>query len=440
MISSPGLGSGLDVSSIVRQLVSLERQPIDALQTKQSEYRSQISSYGRLKSALSNFQSSMDNLKALRNFEVYTGVSSDTDSLTAETSISASEGSFSVNITNLAVAHKMGSAAFADTGTTTIGNAGDTMDITINGQTLSVDYGGMTLGQIRDAINSAANADPNVDLTASIISENATSHRLVLTSGNTGTDYTINPTFKDSGGGAIADPLTLGTIVPAENASVTIDNTYTITRNSNSIDDAIDGVTLNLAKVTASPVTLDINRDTQAVKDNVKTFVEAYNSLKNTFSSLRQGNLEGDSTIRTIESQIRSALNTAPTGLTTSLEYLAQVGVEIQREGNMTLDESKLEDAMASDFEGVAQLFANDNQGYVYRMESLVNDLLDIEGFVKSREDGLQSRIDTIDSRVSRMEYRLGLYEDGLRAQFTNLDVMMAQMQQTSTFLANQLF
>lgn len=435
MISSPGIGSGLDVSAIIAQLVAVERAPIDALVQDKQDFENQISSYGLLTSALSNFQDSMQNLKSVNNFEVYKGVSSDDLSLTATTTSSASPGSYTIDITNLAVAHKMGSAAFADTGTTLIGTAGDKMTLTINGKSIVVDYGGKTLSQINADINSAAGLSTDVDLTSSIVSETSTSNRLVLTSGKTGTVNDISVSFANSAGTPIADPFTMATIVLSEDATFTIDGTYSLTRSSNTVDDAITGVTLNLL-AQKTGLTLDVNRDLQAVEDNVNSFITAYNSIMSTLDSLQTGALEGDSTVRSVENQIRDVLNTAPSGLSTTLKYLAEVGVSLDRDGVMSLDSTKLNTAMTADFSGVAELFANDNQGYVFRLENLTKDLLSIDGYIQAREDGLQDRVDTLDDRIADMEYRLASYEDGLRAQYSNLDILISTMQQTSSFLA----
>lgn len=440
MISAAGIGTGLDISSIINQLMTLERRPLNALEDRKSGYQSQLSAVGQLKSALNTFESSMDDLKKLSRFEVYKATSSDEDVFTAETSISANPGSFSVQVNNLAVAHKAGSAAQADKDTTTFGNTGDKMQITIAGNTLEVDTGGKTLSEIRNAINSAAQADENVDVSASIVKESDSSYHLVLTSGDTGTQNTMSFAFVDSGGGAVADPLTMGTIVNAEDASVTIDGTFSITSQSNKIDDAIDGVTLNLKDDTSVDThTLDISRDIDAVAKSVQSFVDAYNSLRGTTSSLRNGQLEGDSTVRNVESQIRNVLNTEPTGLSGSFSYLAQVGVSLQRDGTMSLDKSKLEDALNSDFEAVADLFADNDQGYVYRLAAQVDSLTEIDGFIDGRKQGIEGRIETIDARISDFEYRLVLIEERLRSQFTALDVLVGQLQSTGNFLSNQL-
>ncbi len=436
MITAGGVGSGLDVEGLIRQLMTIERQPLQALEKKKSDYNARISALGKLNSAVADFQTAIGKLKSTTDFEVFSTTSSDKSVLTATANSNAAVGTFNILVQQLATAHKLGSAAVADTGTTTFGNAGDTLTITVNGKSFTVASGGKTLAAIRDAIN---NATDNVGVKASIISESASSHRLILTSDSTGTANTITTAFKDSAGNTVADPLSLATIAAAQDAKIQVDGTYTIVRGSNSISDAISGVTLNLQAVSTTPVTLAIGRDTGTVKKNVQAFIDAYNSLHSTLESLRTGQLEGDSTVRSIESRIRNILNTAPSGLTSSYQYLSQVGVSLNKDGVMTLDGTRFDKAIAADFHGVAQVFANDSQGYLFRLDSAMTQILDPKGVIESRKDGLGKRIKLVDTRISNMEYRLQLIEKRYRRQFSALDALLGQMKATSNFLAQRL-
>jgi flagellar hook-associated protein 2 len=131
--------------------------------------------------------------------------------------------------------------------------------------------------------------------------------------------------------------------------------------------------------------------------------------------------------------------NVAPTGLTSEYDALSEVGIKTNRDGTLSLDATVLDTALKDDFEGVAQLFANDDQGYAFRLEALADDFLDIDGVIDSRTDGLDARIKDLTTQKSEMEYRLDIVESRLRKQFTTLDVMVMQMQSTSSYLAQQL-
>lgn len=435
MISSPGVGSGLDVQTIVRQLMAIESRPLQTLQKSQSTLDAQVSAYGRFRSAISTFQTALDDLKTLDAFQIHSATSSNTDAVTAEADSTATPGTVNVQVNRLAQAHKQGSLAKADTGTTTLGGSGDQMTITVDGNAVAVNAGGMTLAQIRDAVNAA-----DAGVTASIVSETSSSHRLVLTATETGTDKAMSLSFS----GTLGTDLGMSTInnigsLAELDAEIVIDNTYTITRSSNTIDDAVNGLTLTLKDETTSAATLTIARDTAAVTESIQSFVDAYNALRSTITGLRGKELKSDSTLRSIEAQIQSVLNTPPTGLTGSFDYLSQVGVSIQKDGTMKLDSDVLDAAMTADYSGVAEVFAHDDQGYVYRLDASLSDLMEIDGLIDSREDGLKANRKSLETRIENMEYRLGLIEKRYRAQFTALDTMLGQMQSTSAFLAQQL-
>lgn len=435
MISSPGIGSRLDVQSIVTQLMSLERRPLQILQQSKSNLDAQLSAYGRFRSALSSFQTALKDLKSVDAFKVYSATSSNSDALTASADADAAIGTLDVQINRLAQAHKQGSQAIADTGTTTLGGAGDQMTISVDGTDTVLDLGGMTLSQIRTAINEA-----DAGVTATIISENASSHRLVLTSTETGSAKAMSLSFS----GTLGTDLGMATInnvgsLAELDAEIVVDNMYTITRGSNTINDAIDGLTLTLKAETASAATLTMARDTEAVAESVQKFVDAYNALRSTITSLRGKELKSDSTLRSVEAQIQAIFNTPPDGLDASFSHLSQIGASIQKDGTMKLDKTALTDAIATDFDGVAQLFANDDQGYMYRLDAAVTGLLQSDGLLDGREDGIKERQKSVTSRIDNMQYRLQLVEQRYRAQFTALDAMLGQMQGTSQFLLQQL-
>jgi flagellar hook-associated protein 2 len=436
MISAPGVGSGLDVNSIVNQLMEIERQPLNRLESSKKDLQVQLSAFGQLNSALSTFQSALGDLKTVDAFEVYKAVSSDEGAFTATADSSAAPGSIDIQVVRLAEVHKMGSLAIADTDTTALGRAGDKMTFTVNGNAFTVDGGGMTLSQLADAINDAPD---NTGVSATIISENSGSNRLVLTSAETGNANAINL----SATGRLDRDLDLADINdPAQlDSELLVDGLYTVTRSGNTIDDAISGVTLNLIAETSTEVQLKVSRDTESVTESVQAFVDAFNELKTTIDSLSgEGNdLEADNTLRSIESQIQAVFNTPPSAADGAFTYLSEIGVSFQRDGKLSLDSGALQNAIDIDFAGMAELFAGGDQGYLFRADALISNLVQADGLIDIRQDGLNSRIDRVDQRISDMEYRLGLREQRLLNQFNTLDTLMGQLQGTSAFLTQQL-
>ncbi len=436
MISAPGVGSGLDVGSIVDQLMAIERRPLNRLESSKQDLQVQLSAFGTLKSSLASFQTALSDLKTLNAFEVYKADSADETAFTATADSTAATGFTDIQVVSLAEAHKMGSLAIADTDTTTLGGAGDQATFTVNGNAFTVNGGGMTLSQLRDAINDAPD---NTGVSATIITENTGSNRLVLTSTATGNANAINLAFTgslgtDLGLTDINDSLQL-------DSQLLVDGLYTITRSSNTISDAISGITLNLKGETTAAVQLSVSRDTASVTESVQAFVDAYNELQTTIDSLSgKGNdLEADNTLRSIENQIKGIFNTPPGTINSSFTYLSEVGVSFQRDGKLSLDSGSLQKAIDSDFAGMAELFANDAQGYLFRVDALVSTFVQTGGLIGSRQDGLNTRIDTVDQRILDMEFRLELREQRLLSQFTALDTLMGELQGTSAFLTQQL-
>ena len=436
MISAPGVGSGLDVNSIVDQLMAIERQPLNRLESSKRDLEVQLSAFGKLNSALTSFQSALGDLKTVNAFEVYKAESYDESAFTATADSSSAPGSNDIQVVSLAEAHKMGSQAIADTDSTTLGRNNDTMTITVNGDAFTVDGGGMTLSQLKDAINDAPD---NTGVSATIISENSGSHRLVLTSAETGNANAIELSIsrrleQDLGLSDINDPNQL-------DAELLVDGLYSITRSSNTIDDAISGITLNLLAETSTDVQLKVSRDTGSVTESVQAFVDAFNELKTTIDSLSgEGNdLEADNTLRGIENQIQSVFNTPPSAMNGSFTHLSEVGVSFQRDGKLSLDSAALQNAIDTDFAGMAEVFAHDDQGYLFRVDTLISDIIQADGLIDIRQDGLNSRMDRVDQRIADMEYRLELREQRLLDQFNTLDTLMGQLQGTSAFLSQQL-
>ncbi|QYZ65529.1 MAG: flagellar filament capping protein FliD [Gammaproteobacteria bacterium (ex Lamellibrachia satsuma)] len=434
-ISSPGLGSGLDVSAIVDQLMLLEQAPIQNLQAKEAGYLTQISAFGQLRSSLASFQDTVGKLNGFTDIDLFSAKSGNEAVFTAKADNDAAAGSYDILVQNLAEAHKMGSASFADSDTTVVGNAGDTMTLTIGTDSFTVDIGGKTLSEIEQAINEATD---NSGISAGIIQENSGSFYLTLTSEKTGLENAMSLSFADSGSNSIADPLTMAQTQAAADAQLLVDNSYTITRSSNSISDAIQGVTLELLSTSVDEVSLNVDRDFGVVQNTVQSFVDAYNSLRDTLTALGGGELSGDGTLRMLEQQISSMIG-SKVDVDGAYSYASNIGISFQKDGSIQLDASALTDALESDFDSVTKLFSDDDQGVAYRLDALVEEMLDPEGLINAREDGLNARVENLQDQRESMEYRLVQTEARYLAQFSGLDTLMSRLSATSDFLAQQL-
>jgi len=439
-ITAGGVGSGLDINGIVSQLMALERQPVYKLESKVRGYESQLSAFGKIRSALSSFESAMEGLGSLDKFKVYSTSSSDDDVLTASADSNAAAGIYSMEVTRLAQNHKLGSSEI-DKADLFSGN----LAITVDGSLLSIDTSGLTLEGIRNAINEDSG---NPGVTATIINTGGDNQRLILTADESGTakSITVDETTLSndtSGPGASALGLTianrdkngvlLGSIAELD-ANYSIDG-YALTSASNEVSGAIDGISFNLKDIGTS--TLSLNRDTDEIKENVQEFVKAYNNLYSTLNDLGKGELQGDSSVRSIQSAIRGVYTTAPTGLTGTYTALVQLGLNSDSTtGELSLDSSDLETALDTDFQSVAELFAHDDQGFAYRLSDIAGTLLENNGVVHSREEGLRSRIDDAEDDIISLESRLEYKEAALRAKYASLDSLIGSMQSTMSFVS----
>lgn len=384
-ISSAGVGSGLDVASIVQQLMSLESRPLAALNTKEAKYQAQITAYGSLKGALSSFQSTVAALATPAKFTGVTANLADATVATASASSAATAGSYALEVQSLAQAHKLKSGTFATT-STTVGSGTITIQFgtysggvfTLNPDkpagTVTINSNQSSLAGVRDAINAAG-----VGVSASIIND-GTGNRLVIASKDSGLANALKITVADADlantdmsglSQLVHDASTGGTTnltqtVAAQNAVVVVDG-ISISKSSNTITDAIEGVTLNLLKAnTPATTTLTVARDTAGTQAAVQSFVNAYNSLNKTLTDLsrydaatnKSSILTGDATVRSVQTQLRRVFNTALPTAGGGLTALADVGISFQKDGTLKLDTAKLTAVLSDTTKDVSTLFA----------------------------------------------------------------------------------
>lgn len=388
-ISSPGIGSNLDVNSIVSQLVAAEASgPTALLNNKEASYQAKLSAFGSLSSALSSFQSALKTLNTQSTFQAFSATSSDTSIFSASASAKATAGTYGINVTQLAQAASLATAGQAST-SATIGTGATTtlsfefgsvsggvftQDSTRTTGSVTIDTTNNSLQGIRDAINNA-----NIGVTATIVSDgSAAPNRLVIKSNSTG--ETSNIKIGVTGDATLAGLLTYdpaGTqnmtqTAAGQDAKLTV-NGISITSPGNTVTGAIEGVTINAAKVGTSQLT--VARDTSGVAANVNAFVKAYNELNTTIKQLtavstaktsdgsldtsQSGALIGDSAVRNIQSQIRKIMATPLSDSTSSLTTLSQVGISIDRNGVMSVDSTKLTAAMNKNMRDVTALFSS---------------------------------------------------------------------------------
>lgn len=455
-ITSAGLGSGLDVNSIVTQIMQLERAPLTKLRGQISQTNTQISDMGKLKSAVSDLQTSARNLRSIDAFNVFSAKTGSAEFFSATTSSTATPGTYNVTVDSIARAQSLASTQTFSSKTDAVATDNAQLAFTINGEVKTVDISsGASLTDIKDEINQAA-----IGVAATVVNTGSAAvpvYKLVLMSSQAGTAGQISSIQASVGGDSAVngglDFVEFGLTQPdppaaqlplmetkqaATDAQVTI-NGITLTSGSNSISDALDGVTLNLSK--EGSTTLTIANDQEKINEKVQAFVDAYNKVYNMTKSLRSGSFKGDSTLLSVQSQLAEVLQTPSASVAGSTyEYLSQIGIAIQKDGTLALDKTKFAAAMNADATTVKKLFTNtSDDGFMDRFNVTTGRMLDPEGLLSTRTKGLEDRVKVYQRSADSMEQRLELREATIRAQYTALDSTVARMKNMSSFLSSRL-
>ena len=443
-LATPGLGSGLDINGLVSKLMAVEQQPLTQINTQESSYQSQISAYGTIKGYLSAFQTAAQNLESSANFTVTKASVADTTVLSATSSATAVAGNYNVAVTQLAQAQKLASAGYASTSTAVASgtlpvtltlNYTDTSKTAVN---ISIDSSNNTLTGIRDAINNA-----NAGVSASIIND-GTNNRLILSSETSGAIGAVSLSSTDAGLGALATGMTTATA--AQDAKFTVDG-IAIQKSSNAVTDAIQGVTLNLAKIGTSQVS--VATDTASITTNIQQFVSAYNSLQSSIKSNTSYDatnntpsvLTGDSTTRYIQQTFLNIFNTDVPGAPSGQSNLTDIGITFQADGTLAVDSTKLSAALANPSINVGNIFAKSSSGtgYASQIDTSVGNMLESGGLLTARTDGLTTSIKSLEDQKTALNTRLAQVQATYLAEFNALDSSIASMNSTQSFLTQSL-
>lgn len=446
-ISSPGIGSGLDVNTIITSLMAIERKPLDQLETAENKIQSQISEVGKIKSALSKFRDLAAKLASSDFWKASTGTSSNT-AIGITTSSSATPAQYSVNVTSLAAAQAIAAPAVASStatlgsGTLTIQrNGGNPFDVAIEATD--------TLAAIRDKINAAG-----AGVTASILNDGSGA-RLMMRSNDTGTANGFTTTVSGTG----LDGLTFdaGTQTggatraqQATDAAATINN-LPVTSSTNTLADVLDGVTLTLNATTTSAATVTVAPDNAALKKTLTEFAGAYTELarliatdtKYDATTKKAGALQGDSAIVGLQTQLRSMIGAA-SGASTAFTRLSDVGFEMQQDGSLTVNSTKLDKAIAN-LPQLKALFSNSSltdpslDGFGKRFRVVASNILGVDGSLTSRTDGLNEKLKRNQKQQDRMEDRLAATQKRLEKQYSMLDTKLGTLNGLSSYVTQQV-
>jgi flagellar hook-associated protein 2 len=471
-ISSPGVGSGLDVNSIVTQLMTVEQQPLKLLQTKASTLQTQLSAYGTVKSVLSGFQTAAAALMNTDTWKAHTFSSNNTAAVTGSASTSALATSFSLDVNNLAQVQSVrsgsqatGSAIGAD-GRLDIqlGQWSGTNFSTGSGSAVSINVASTdTLTDIATKINGAS-----AGITAVVVKSGATD-QLLIRGNSTGDAAGFQIKTYDGSGTQITDGTTgvgklaydynASATVPAfygmqqtqaaQNASISIDG-IAVSSATNTVSDAVPGVTLNLLAKTTTSTQITVGQNTDTIQSQISAFVDAYNKVNSTLATLTAydpstktaGTLQGDSTAVGLQNVLRSMLGAnGPAG--TAFNRLSDMGLEMQRDGSLTINSTKLTAAL-SNTAGLNTFFtASNGSSAANGMAKRINDFIQaadgVSGNITNRSTALQSSITRNSNDQNAMNTRLAAMQAQYYAKFNALDTKMGTLSSLSSFVSQQI-
>ncbi len=446
--SSISGGSTLDVKSLASQLVAAERAPLDAqVKRESSAVTTTLSALGTLKSALATFQVAVENVSLLAKFQVRAATSSKPEVFTATAGSDAVPGSYGIEVRQLASAQQLASGPYAGGSTALVGSG--TVTLSVGGRSFAVTVAaGDTLADLRDAVNGARD---NTGVSATIV-QAMDGARLVLSARETGAANTLSVAVGGAAGGldtlvySGGQPGAWTQIGAAQDAIVRVAG-FEQTSATNTLSGAIDGVTLMLASGDAGTThTLTIANDTDAVRKRIDTFVSTWNAMQTAVAGLRRydaatqtgGPLLGDSMLLGLEAKLRRGLTDPVPGLPGAQSSLAVLGITTGADGNLVVDEAKLDAAIGSDFEGVAQLFGRTG-GVGYRLFNTLDEALSSRGGIAVRTQALAQQQDRLADRQDAIDARMQAQLTRYIRQFTTLDMLLSSLDTTSAYLDTQL-
>ncbi len=441
-----GLASGLDTNAIISALLSVESRGVERLETRKEAEQGKISLFGTLEGLVSKLQDKARELSSSRGILGYAVSLSDEGVATFSVTGAPTSGAHTLEVTHLASVDRYTFDGVTDP------------DLALSAGTLSFDYdgtsysfnGGVSLNQLAADINTQAGED----VTATVINTGTSvspNYKLVVAGDDTGSQFTLDNLSVGIAELSINPPDRLST---ASNAQVVLDG-LTIDRTTNVFDDVIPGLAFTVREVTTAPISVDVSLDAELTKTGVREFVDAYNAVidfingQSAFDAEEgsAGPLFGDSSLRTIRGAIHQALFYVDPVLAQSSPYstLGLVGVDLQIDGRLKLDENEFEQKLLADPSALENLFNDPTSGLLVELDAAIENLVatstdplgnSIAGLFDRRRDTLNRIIGDLDDEIERLERRLESLEETLVRQFSNLEGLLANLNSQASFLA----
>lgn len=446
-ISSVGLGSGLDVKSIVSQLVALEKQPITALQAKDASIQTKIASFAQVKSLVATFSDAASKLSLDSGWSSLNVTSSAGTAVNATVSGVASPGNYSFNVSQLSQAQTSASSTVPSG--TVLGTGSITLQVGSGAaRTIDIVSGDDTsLAGVASKIN-----DAGAGVSASVVTD-ASGQRLVLRSTTTGAanGFTVS-TASDSGSTGGLAALSFSVKQAAQDTKAQI-NGVDITSSTRDFTTVVPGLTFTAAQVTTTPVDIAVTADTATTKKNIQAFVDSFNAINDLLSTSVKydadnktaGNLQGDSTAVGLQNTLRAMVGTVTT-TNGAFSRLSDIGISVLRGGNLSVDSTKLDKALAtsSSAADVKKLFASQaggdaDKGIAVKFKALTTAMLSFDGTFNTKADSLALEDKRNLADQDKITARAAALEARLNAQYSALDTKMASLNSLSAYVTQQV-
>lgn len=459
-ISSPGIGSGLDVKSIVAQLVALEKQPLTTLQVQAATVQTRISAFGQIKSLVSTMSDAASRLGSLTTFNAVTTSSSNSSAVSATAIGGTAATGFSVKVDNLAKAQSTASGALLPVGGA-LGSGTLRLQLgqwtvvpssftpQVGGGQVDIDVSATdTVSDLASKINGAG-----AGVTATVLND-VSGERLLLRSNATGVEAGFELSVLSDADGDPADAAGLSRLVNgasiqyAEDAQMQINN-ISVSSSTNTFEDVISGITLTANAVSADPSEVVVAKDSSALTNAMNDFVAAYNALNESIneqtkydpSSQSAGLLQGDSTAIGLQNALRGILQSATSG--SAYQRFNDIGVTQQLGGNLAIDSTRFEAAINNGDE-LKNLLRIDNSnpltnGVASKFSAFAQGLLATDGMFSSKDASLKRSLEFNAQDQQRVNDKVARVEAQLNRRYSALDVQLNSLNALNAFVTQQV-
>ena len=433
-ITFGGLATGLDTESIITELMAIERAPIDRLENDQAYYKSRLDAFSKLDGKLGTLLAKAEAIDTPIELNSPAAASSSEEFFSVTAGGQAQLGSYQITVVDLAQQQKDVSQGFADKAAATFGTGSLSLTVVGEAHEILIDEDSNSLEGIAKAIN-----DADLGVSAAIINDGTdTPYRLVLTGETVADSFSLDSSGLS--GGTDANPVLTNT-QPAQQAHIILDG-IDIYSDENTVDSAVPGLSLELLKADdAAKTTVNITADQKGTSAKIKEFVDAYNGIINFIADQKDADWGNDSAFRSVKRRLQEMLVTQQ-GNDGPYSTLSQLGFETQRDGTISLNSTKLTNALEEDYSGVVKLFAGDGEteGISSQFATYMDQMTDsVNGLYASRKESTESNLRRIDQRILTMEARMDLKEKTMRAQFSAMEELVSGLSAQGDYLLQQL-